>query len=107
MPITTRFFRDIAKCRKVFMVETVDDCYVVVTGLQEPDKEHGITIIRLAMLRHYISRCETRPQKGFGLDTVRVALHGRPAMSGVLHGKHKAFSIQLLRQHEHCIMDGK
>jgi len=48
-------FCDIARCRKVFKLETMGDCYVVMTGLWNAGKDHVVTIIRFAMLRHQIS----------------------------------------------------
>ena len=38
----------IAKRRHVFKVETVGDCYVAVTGLPEPRKDHAVIMGRFA-----------------------------------------------------------
>jgi class 3 adenylate cyclase len=43
-----RAFDDIAKKRRVFKVETVGDCYVAVTGLPEPRKDHAVAMCRFA-----------------------------------------------------------
>jgi class 3 adenylate cyclase len=44
-----RAYDEIAKRRRVFKVETVGDCYVAVTGLPEPRKDHAIAMARFAM----------------------------------------------------------
>jgi class 3 adenylate cyclase len=49
-----RSFDDIAKKRRVFKVETVGDCYVAVTGLPDPRKDHAVAMAR------YANDCMTR-----------------------------------------------
>jgi hypothetical protein len=41
-------FDNIAKRRRVFKVETIGDCYVAVTGLPEPRKDHAVVMARFA-----------------------------------------------------------
>jgi class 3 adenylate cyclase len=41
-------FDEIAKRRGVFKVETVGDCYVAVTGLPNPRKDHAVVMARFA-----------------------------------------------------------
>ena len=41
-------FDTIAKRRRVFKVETVGDCYVAVTGLPEPRKDHAVVMAKFA-----------------------------------------------------------
>ena len=41
-------FDAIASRRRVFKVETVGDCYVAVTGLPEPQKDHAVVMARFA-----------------------------------------------------------
>ena len=43
-----RAFDAIAKRRRVFKVETVGDCYVAVTGLPEPRKDHAVIMAKFA-----------------------------------------------------------
>ena len=41
-------FDRIAQKRRVFKVETIGDCYVAVTGLPEPRKNHAVAMARFA-----------------------------------------------------------
>lgn len=41
-------FDHIAKRRRVFKVETVGDCYVAVTGLPEPRRDHAAAMARFS-----------------------------------------------------------
>ena len=41
-------YDQIAKKRKVFKVETIGDCYLAVTGLPEPQKNHATIMARFA-----------------------------------------------------------
>jgi class 3 adenylate cyclase len=43
-----RAFDETASLRKVFKVETIGDCYVAVTGLPEPRKDHAVAMARFA-----------------------------------------------------------
>jgi class 3 adenylate cyclase len=43
-----RAYDDIARQRRVFKVETVGDCYVAVTGLPEPRKDHAVAMVKFA-----------------------------------------------------------
>ena len=43
-----RAFDDCASRRRVFKVETVGDCYVAVTGLPDPRKDHALAMVRFA-----------------------------------------------------------
>jgi len=38
-------FDEIARRRRVFKVETVGDCYVAVTGLPNPRKDHAVAMV--------------------------------------------------------------
>ena len=41
-------FDQIARTRRIFKVETIGDCYVAVTGLPDPRKDHAIAMCRFA-----------------------------------------------------------
>lgn len=47
----------IAKRRRVFKVETVGECYVAVTGLPNPRKDHTVAMARFA--RDCLAKMET------------------------------------------------
>ena len=42
-------FDEIARRRSVFKVETVGDCYVAVSGVPTPRKDHAVAMLRFAM----------------------------------------------------------
>lgn len=46
-------FDEIAKKRHVFKVETIGDCYVAVTGIPTPRKDHAV---QMAKVSFYPSR---------------------------------------------------
>ena len=87
-----------AKKRKVFKVETVGDCYVAVTGLPEPDKDHAIHMCRFA--RECLTRFNelaSHLEVTLGPDTadlaMRVGLHSGPVTAGVLRGDKSRFQL--------------
>lgn len=43
-----KYSDEIARKRRVFKVETVGDCYVAVTGLPDPRKDHAVAMARFA-----------------------------------------------------------
>lgn len=80
-------FDEIAKRRRVFKVETVGDCYVAVTGLPDPMKDHAVALCRFAR------DCMRKTEQLFhqlttqlGPDTeelmLRVGLHSGPVTAG-------------------------
>ncbi|CAJ1964628.1 unnamed protein product [Cylindrotheca closterium] len=93
-----RAFDVIARRRKVFKVETVGDCYVAVTGLPEPTKDHA----RIMAL--FAKECVTRFEELVGMlettlgpDTgdlgIRVGIHSGPVTAGVLRGDKSRFQL--------------
>jgi class 3 adenylate cyclase len=93
-----RAFDEIAKKRKVFKVETVGDCYVAVTGLPEPQKDHAVIMCRFA--RDCMLRMKSLTKKlevTLGPDTVelnlRIGLHSGPVTAGVLRGERSRFQL--------------
>ena len=93
-----RAFDEIAKRRRVFKVETVGDCYVAVTGLPDPRKDHAIAMSRFA--RECMLRMQVLVQKlevTLGPDTgdlsMRMGMHSGPVTAGVLRGERSRFQL--------------
>eukprot|EP00934_Nitzschia_sp_Nitz4_P008929 Nitzschia sp. Nitz4//scaffold100_size80364//3224//7079//NITZ4_005332-RA/size80364-augustus-gene-0.10-mRNA-1//-1//CDS//3329532058//8919//frame0 len=93
-----RAFDIIAKKRRVFKVETVGDCYVAVTGLPEPRKDHAVVMSRFArdcMVR--MNELSHQLEVTLGPDTgdlaMRFGLHSGPVTAGVLRGDKSRFQL--------------
>jgi class 3 adenylate cyclase len=89
---------DIAKARRVFKVETVGDCYVAVTGLPDPRKDHAVAMCRFAL--DCVQKMDILTRKLevlLGPDTtelqMRVGLHSGPVTAGVLRGERSRFQL--------------
>ncbi|CAJ1964592.1 unnamed protein product [Cylindrotheca closterium] len=91
-------FDTIAKKRKVFKVETVGDCYVAVTGLPEPNKDHAVIMCEFArdcqiQFNDLVKHLEVL----LGPDTaelgIRMGLHSGPVTAGVLRGAKSRFQL--------------
>ena len=70
----------IALKRRIFKVETVGDCYVAVSGLPEPRKDHAIVMARFARdtvltVRQVVKRLELSLGPDTGDLGVRIGLH--------------------------------
>lgn len=91
-------FDKTAKRRKVFKVETVGDCYVAVTGLPEPLKDHAIVMCKFAReCQSQFSVLVRQLEVILGPDTgdlaIRVGLHSGPVTAGVLRGEKSRFQL--------------
>jgi class 3 adenylate cyclase len=93
-----RAFDEIAKKRRVFKVETIGDCYVAVTGVPEPQKDHAVIMCRFA--RDMMNSCRSLTKKletTLGPDTgeldMRIGLHSGPVTAGVLRGERSRFQL--------------
>jgi hypothetical protein len=70
-----RAFDEIAKKRRVFKVETVGDCYVAVTGLPDPRKDHAVAMCRFARDCMYKMHSLTRKlEVTLGPDTADLSM---------------------------------
>jgi class 3 adenylate cyclase len=84
-------FDEIAKRRRVFKVETIGDCYVAVTGLPDPRKDHAVVMARFARdALNKMNDLTKRLEVSLGPDTgdlsMRFGLHSGPVTAGVLRG---------------------
>jgi class 3 adenylate cyclase len=91
-------FDTIAKRRRVFKVETVGDCYVAVTGLPEPNKEHAVIMCRFAReCQSQFNELVKHLEVLLGPDTaelgIRIGLHSGPVTAGVLRGAKSRFQL--------------
>ena len=85
-------FDNTANQRGVFKVETIGDCYVAVTGLPRPRKDHAV------VMAHFAQDCLTTMERlkrklavTLGPDTadldLRIGLNSGPVTAGVLRGE--------------------
>jgi class 3 adenylate cyclase len=91
-------FDNIADCLGVFKVETIGDCYVAVSGLPTPNKDHAKTMARFAheilMVTNQLTQnleCILGP--GTSDLGLRVGLHSGPVTAGVLRGSKSRFQL--------------
>ena len=91
-------FDELAKRRGVFKVETVGDCYVAVTGLPEPRKDHAVAMARFAQdcnakLMRLVKQLEVTLGPDTGDLSMRFGLHSGPVTAGVLRGERARFQL--------------
>jgi class 3 adenylate cyclase len=93
-----RAFDEIARRRRVFKVETIGDCYVAVTGLPDPRKDHAVSMARFARdCMHRMNILVRKLEVTLGPDTadlsMRFGLHSGPVTAGVLRGERSRFQL--------------
>ncbi len=91
-------FDQIARRRGVFKVETIGDCYVAVTGLPNPRKDHAVVMARFAFeCSNKMNELTKHLESTLGPDTgdlsIRVGLHSGPVTAGVLRGEKSRFQL--------------
>lgn len=87
-----------AKSRRVFKVETIGDCYVAVTGLPKPQKNHAVIMARFARdciqtMKRVGAELEVKLGPGTSELAMRVGLHSGPVTAGVLRGEKARFQL--------------
>jgi len=91
-------FDRIADRRGVFKVETIGDCYVAVTGLPNPQKDHAVIMAKFARdCRDQMSALTKSLEISLGPDTsdltMRFGLHSGQVTAGVLRGQKSRFQL--------------
>ncbi|CAB9528997.1 Receptor-type guanylate cyclase gcy [Seminavis robusta] len=91
-------FDNIAKRRRVYKVETVGDCYVAVSGLPQPRKDHAVVMSRFAndclmRLPMLLKALETTLGPDTGDLGIRIGLHSGQVTAGVLRGDKGRFQL--------------
>ncbi|KAG7359347.1 adenylate/guanylate cyclase, partial [Nitzschia inconspicua] len=91
-------FDRIAARRGVFKVETIGDCYVAVTGLPEPRKDHAAVMVKFAKdCRDEFVEVTRLLEVSLGPDTadlgLRIGLHSGAVTAGVLRGQKSRFQL--------------
>jgi class 3 adenylate cyclase len=87
-----------AKRRGVFKVETIGDCYVAVTGLPTPRKDHFTAMAKFARdCVDCFGLLTQQLEAELGPETadlaLRVGLHSGPVTAGVLRGDKAQFQL--------------
>mmetsp|Transcript_21372 Transcript_21372/g.50809 ORF Transcript_21372/g.50809 Transcript_21372/m.50809 type:complete len:1202 (-) Transcript_21372:132-3737(-) len=91
-------FDKLAARLRVFKVETVGDCFVAVSGVPDPRKDHAVVICKFARLciEEHI-RLTKKLEVTLGPDTgdlqLRVGCHSGPITAGVLRGSKSRFQL--------------
>jgi class 3 adenylate cyclase len=91
-------FDAIARQRRVFKVETVGDCYVAVSGLPDPRRDHAVVMARFARdcvckFREVTKRLELILGPDVGELALRVGIHSGAVTAGVLRGERSRFQL--------------
>jgi class 3 adenylate cyclase len=92
------YFDNIAREWGVLKVETIGDCYVAVTGLPDPQPDHGVQMGKFARecLRTFTElthQLEASLGPDMGDLTMRFGLHSGPVTAGVLRGEKSRFQL--------------
>jgi class 3 adenylate cyclase len=90
-------FDRIAKKRGVFKVETIGDCYLAVTGLPDPQKDHAVRMVQFAFesLRKLTTLVQMELNDTYDTSdlSMRLGLHSGPVTAGVLRGEKSRFQL--------------
>lgn len=91
-------FDRIAERHGVFKVETIGDCYMAVTGLPNPTKDHALIMAKFARdCRDQMSALTKSLEVSLGPETsdlaMRFGLHSGQVTAGVLRGQKSRFQL--------------
>ncbi|CAB9524169.1 Receptor-type guanylate cyclase gcy [Seminavis robusta] len=91
-------FDSIGRRLKVFKIETIGDCYVAVTGVPEPQKNHCLLMCRFAYeaMLSFVHLCKSL-EVSLGPGTadlgLRVGIHSGSVIAGVLRAEKVRFQL--------------
>ena len=76
----------------------VSDCYVAVTGLPEPQKDHALVMARFASdcmvkMKYLVKQLEVTLGPDTGDLSMRMGIHSGPITAGVLRGERSRFQL--------------
>lgn len=82
----------------VFKVETIGDCYMAVTGLPDPNKNHAVAMARfsyecLIRMQDLTKELEVTLGPGTTDLALRIGMHSGPVTAGVLRGEKSRFQL--------------
>ncbi|CAB9507181.1 Receptor-type guanylate cyclase gcy [Seminavis robusta] len=90
----------ICKRRGVFKVETIGDCYVVITGIPQQSEDHAVTMAKFAWdtgtqdrMRDSTNTLRSTLGEDTGNLDLRIGLHSGPVTAGVLRGEKSRFQL--------------
>lgn len=92
-------FDRIAKRNHVFKVETIGDCYLAITGVPTPQKNHAVIMTKFAIAcmekMDYLIRTKLVQQLGEATQELklRVGIHSGSVTAGVLRGDRARFQL--------------
>lgn len=92
-------FDRIARHRKVFKVETIGDCYLAITGVPRPQKDHAVLMVMFASdcIEKMDQLVHSHLSESLGQETaqlkLRIGIHSGSVTAGVLRGERARFQL--------------
>ena len=91
-------FDTLAIRRRAEKIETIGDCYLAVTGIPVPMKDHAVAMVKFArdclikmeIVKHELAETLGQDTKNLQL---RVGIHSGPTTAGVLRGRKARFQL--------------
>eukprot|EP00934_Nitzschia_sp_Nitz4_P008421 Nitzschia sp. Nitz4//scaffold32_size149145//103969//107607//NITZ4_002893-RA/size149145-augustus-gene-0.52-mRNA-1//-1//CDS//3329548111//8411//frame0 len=91
-------FDKLAAKRGVFKVETIGDCYMAVTGLPDPRRDHAVAMVKFArdsavQLQKLLAQLSITLGPETEDMAMRFGMHSGPVTAGVLRGQKSRFQL--------------